>query len=320
MAYYILHLRTECDGEKQVKRESMNLFAEHNEQVAIERIRKFARIAKAMELEIAVGFSGGKDSQVVYDLVKRSGVEFKVHFNHAFEHPETLRFIKEYYPEVIWRRDYQYGFIENIRVVHKGFLPTTVAAYCCENYKHNPKFVDPCAITGVRKAESQKRKTRTAFEAKNKTILKKNKEIIDSYFEEHCQSTGTQGLIHLKPIIDWSDEDVWDYIKRHNLPVNPQYKESKRVGCMVCPKANFTSNYKTLLRYPKLIDAFILAREKGGAYEWDIQCENRDCSNDKPYYICRWLNHSFSPFTKKQEEYYRMVREAYDKLDNHYKG
>ena len=39
-----------------------NLFTDEIELEAITRIQKFARIAKAMELPISVGFSGGKDS------------------------------------------------------------------------------------------------------------------------------------------------------------------------------------------------------------------------------------------------------------------
>lgn len=46
----------------------MNLFAEEIEQTAIERIQKFSKIAKAMGFEVRLGFSGGKDSQVCYDL------------------------------------------------------------------------------------------------------------------------------------------------------------------------------------------------------------------------------------------------------------
>lgn len=107
------------------------------------------------------------------------------------------------------------------------------------------------------------------------------------------------------------------YIKAHNLPVNPEYKVSRRVGCIVCPKADFASNYIGLLEHPKLIDAFIMARDKAerdDAVDWVITSENKDCSNDKPYYICRWLNHIFTPFTKKQEQLYKQVREAYDKI------
>lgn len=291
----------------------MNLFFNEIELLSIERIQKFSRIAKTMGFEICLGFSGGKDSQVVYDLCLRAGIEFKAYFNHSFESSTTLKFIRENYPDVIKRRDYKFGFIENIWKNYKGLLPTVQISYCCKDYKHNPKYVDKCSIIGVRRAESAKRKMRTAFEIRNKTLLKKNKVLIDDYFEEHCQSTGTAGIILLRPIIDWNDDEVWDYINIHHLPVNPEYKEHNRVGCVVCPKANFTGNYKHLLKYPKLIDAFIRAREKGSSeINWIITSENKDYSNDKCYYICRWLNHSFMPFTKKQEKLYQKVKAKYN--------
>jgi len=293
-----------------------NLFEKEIEDTAIERIWKFSKIANAMKFDICVSFSGGKDSQVVYDLCKRSGIDFKAYFNHSFESCTTLRFIHKNYPEVICRRDHKFGFIQNIRVNHGGFLPTVQAAYCCNDYKHNPKYVDECSIVGVRKAESARRRNRTAIEIKNKTILKKNKALIDDYFEEHCQSTGTASVIQLKPIIDWTDDDVWNYIHTHGLPINPEYLNGrKRVGCIVCPKANFTNNAARLIKYPKLIDAFILAREKGRCdIDWIITSESKDYSDDKVQYICRWLNHSFMPFTKKQEALYGKVREAYDNM------
>ena len=285
------------------------------EMQALQRIQKFSKIAEAMGFEVSLGFSGGKDSQVIYSLCQRSGIKFKAYFNHSFESNTTLNFIRENYPDVIKRRDHKFGFIENIWRNHGGLLPTVQIAYCCKDYKHNPKYVDECSIVGVRKAESLKRKERTAFEAKNKTTLKKNKSLIDDYFEESCQSVGTASIIQLKPIIDWSDDDVWSYIHKYNLPVNPEYKKRKRVGCIVCPKANFLSNGIALLENPKLIDAFIRAREKGTLkIDWIITSDNKDYSDDKCYYICRWLNHSFMPFTKRQEALYEKVKEAYIKI------
>lgn len=296
----------------------MNIFADEIENQAIERIQKFAKIAKTMGFEVCLGFSGGKDSQVCYDLCKRSGIYFKAYYNVAFESSVTKRFIREHYPDVIWRKDYKFGFIENIWKNHGGLFPTVQIAYCCDNYKHNSKYVDKCSIVGVRKAESAKRSKRTAFSAKNKTTLKKNKQLVSEYFVENCQSVGTASVIQLLPIVDWTDNDVWDYIHKHNLPINPEYEHSKRVGCIVCPKANFTSNYIWLIRFPKLIDAFILAKHKaeirGGKIDWLITSDNKDYSNDKPYYICRWLNHSFMPFTPKQEELYRQVRGKYNEI------
>lgn len=156
----------------------MNLFINEMAGTAIERIQKFAKLAASMGFEVRLGFSGGKDSLVCYDLCKRAGIPFKTYFNHTFESCVTLRFIREHYPEVIWRRAHNFGFIENIWRNHKGLLPTVQMAYCCKDYKHNPKHVDDCSITGVRKVESQRRKERTVFEAKNKTLLKRYKKIL----------------------------------------------------------------------------------------------------------------------------------------------
>jgi phosphoadenosine phosphosulfate reductase len=290
----------------------MNIFSEQYEQQAIERIQKFAELSAKMGYKPALGFSGGKDSQVCYDLCKRAGIDFDAYFNVSFESNITKKFIREYYPDVIFRKDHKFGFIQNISENHSCLLPTKEMAYCCKNYKHNPRYVDAASIVGVRKAESAERKMRTVFEAKNKTNLKKNKQLYGEYFTAGCQSTGTQSEIQLKPILDWSDKEVWHYIKKYSLPVNPEYLlGAKRVGCIVCPKAHFSSNVKGLCRYPKLIDAFILARERG-TVDWIITSDNKDYSADKVYYICRWLNRTFRKFSKRQEREYQEFRTFYD--------
>ncbi|MDR1762775.1 MAG: phosphoadenosine phosphosulfate reductase family protein [Dysgonamonadaceae bacterium] len=290
----------------------MNLFFEQYEQQAIERIQKFAALASRMGFRPALGFSGGKDSQVCYDLCKRAGIDFDAYFNVSFESNITKKFIREYYPDVIFRKDYKFGFIQNISVNHSCLLPTKEIDYCCKDYKHNPRYVDAASIVGVRKAESAARKTRTVLSVKNKSNLKKNKQLYGEYFRAGCQSTGTQSEIQLMPVVDFSDDEIWDYIKKYNLPVNPEYKMGrKRIGCIVCPKTNFSSNLNGLYRYPKLIDAFIRVRERG-TVDWIIRNDNKDYSDDKVYYICRWLNRSFRKFSKRQEREYQEFRTFYD--------
>ena len=287
------------------------MFLEQMEEEAITRIQKFSKIALAMGFEVCVGFSGGKDSQVVYDLCLRSGIKFKAYFNHSFESNVTLKFIKENYPDVIKRRDYPYGFIENVWKGHNGLLPTVSMPYCCQDYKHNSKYVDKCSIVGVRWEESNRRRQRKVFESKNTTTRKKNKQIFNNYFEENCQAVGTSSVIQLKPVLDWRCVEIWEYIYKYKLPINPEYKRKRRVGCIICPKADFTRNADTLIENPKLIDVLINARTKCDDIDWIIASEYLDCNNDKCYYICRWLNHSFMPFTKKQEILYQRVKEKY---------
>ena len=266
-----------------------------------------------MGFDVCVGFSGGKDSQVVFDLCKRSGIKFNAYFNHSFESKTTLQFIRKYYPDVIWRRITKAGWIQNIWQNRDSLLPTAEMAYCCFDYKHNPKLADACKILGVRRAESAKRANRKVFETKNKTTQKRNKALFREYFTENCTGSGASSILELKPIVDWSDADVWAYIGKYKLPINPEYKTVKRVGCLICPKADLKRNAPALLEFPKLIDAVIMARSKRTDLDWTIKAENRDFSNDKIEYICRWLNHSFRPFTKKQAELCEKIKANYYK-------
>lgn len=290
------------------------LFSNQFEDEAIERIRKFARLAEKMGYVPVLGFSGGKDSQVCYDLCKRAGIEFRAVFNHCFESAETLKFIRDYYPDVEWRREVRQGFFANVRQNHHGLLPTVEVAYCCEDYKHNPKYVDSASIVGIRRAESTKRAHRTVMGTKNKTVMKRNSEEISKYFEAHCVSSGATSEIQLNPIVDWSDEDVWGYIKRYGLPVNPAYNTARRVGCIICPKANLSHNYDALMKWPGLIDCAIKSREGIDGLDWFITSDKKDYADNKPYYVCRWLNRSFRPFSKKQEQ---MCQEILEKYNEH---
>jgi phosphoadenosine phosphosulfate reductase len=50
-----------------------------------------------------LGFSGGKDSVVIYDLAMRSGVKFTAHYSVSpIDPPQIHQFIKSEYPQVIW--------------------------------------------------------------------------------------------------------------------------------------------------------------------------------------------------------------------------
>jgi len=87
-----------------MKEVQQSLFTDENEQQAITNIQKFAKLAEKMGLIVEVGFSGGKDSIVTLDLVKRSGINFIAVFHYAFESPNVFRFIKEKYPQVIIKK------------------------------------------------------------------------------------------------------------------------------------------------------------------------------------------------------------------------
>lgn len=69
-----------------------------------------------------VAFSGGKDSCVILDLVKRAGVKFDAHINlTTVDPPEVIRFVRQQYPEVIMEKP-QISMKKLIE--KKGILPT----------------------------------------------------------------------------------------------------------------------------------------------------------------------------------------------------
>ncbi len=48
----------------------------------------------------------------------------------------------------------------------------------------------------------------------------------------------TFGLIKLNPLLEWSTEQVWDYIKKHNIPYNSLHDRGyPSIGCAPCTRA-----------------------------------------------------------------------------------
>ncbi len=46
------------------------------------------------------------------------------------------------------------------------------------------------------------------------------------------------GLVKINPLIDWTEQQVWDYADRYNVPVNPLHKKGfASIGCQPCTRA-----------------------------------------------------------------------------------
>ena len=91
-------------------------------QYSINLIQKAEPLALNMHPDgFHLAFSGGKDSQVLYELAKMSGVKFQSYFyKTSVDHPELLKFIKENYPDVIWIKPQKTMFQ---LILEKKYLP-----------------------------------------------------------------------------------------------------------------------------------------------------------------------------------------------------
>lgn len=70
----------------------------------------------------------------------------------------------------------------------------------------------------------------------------------------------TRRKMCLNPIIEWSDEEVWDFIKSEGIPYCCLYDEGfHRLGCVGCPMAGRHGREREFLRWPKYELAYLSA-------------------------------------------------------------
>lgn len=199
--------------------------------VAVLRLKEFEP-----EEGYYLAFSGGKDSCVIKALADIAGVKYDAHYNMTtIDPPELVQFIREFHSDVQIHKPERSFFQE----MQKRGFPTRRSRWCCEVLKEHGgehRFV----ITGVRWAESQKRAGRRLLETCYKDSLKH----------------------YLNVIVDWTDADVWEFIKSNKVPYCKLYDEGfKRIGCLLCPVSGSHRQVEAD-RYPKMTKAFILNFEK----------------------------------------------------------
>lgn len=186
-----------------------------------------------------LAFSGGKDSVVIKKLADMAGVKYDAHYNFTtVDPPELINFIRDnfddvemHYPEeTMWEL-----------IPRKLMPPTRMVRYCCDVLKEQGGNDREIIVTGVRRAESSARSSRCVFE----------------------QDTRKSSKFYLNPIINWTNEDVWDFIKEYNLDYCKLYdKGFDRLGCIMCPMANKHQMKFEASRYPKYYQNYIKAFDR----------------------------------------------------------
>ena len=241
----------------------------------VDRAVKLIQQAGRDGMEVEVAYSGGKDSDVILELTRMAGIKYRaIYKNTTVDPPGTIAHAKENGVEI---RQPKHRFFE--LVVMNGF-PNRFVRHCCRYIKEY-KILDR-SIMGIRKAESTKRKARYS-EPTECRFYGSKKDHVEAFY----------------PILDWSDQDVVDFITARGIKVHALYYREdgtidpkRRLGCMCCPLAGKWVRIEQFKRYPNMVKAYIRAGQKfrdlhpkaklnnlyNNVYEWfyrDVFCHSQ---------------------------------------------
>ena len=256
---------------------------------AIERIKTYDPIRNGyMDKPYYVAYSGGKDSDALRILFELAGVQYDLVHNHTtVDAPETVHYVRSIPNIQISMPKYTMWQL----IVKKHIPPTRRIRYCCQILKEQGGR-DRFVATGVRWAESSKRKkTRNSLEIQRSNI--KNTIYLNADNDESRRLFETctlKGKRVINPIIDWSEEDVWELLRYYGCNSNPLYACGfKRIGCIGCPMAGPNRQLKEFEMYPKYLNLYLRT------FDRMIQKRIDDCLPVRLWkngidVFCWWLN------------------------------
>lgn len=189
---------------------------------------------------IELAYSTGKDSDVILELAKMSGIPFEpIYRNTTCDRPGSIHHAREMGVRIVQPTK------NLLQLIEEHGWPSRFARFCC-SYLKEYKIYDR-AILGIRRAESVKRAKRYT-EPELCRVYSKN-EKCRQYF----------------PILDWTNEDVRQFVKERKIKLHPYYYDDRgnfcverRVGCIGCPM-QIDSGVKDFKQYPTIFRARVKA-------------------------------------------------------------
>lgn len=273
------------------------------EQTAIRRIKQAAELSRFYyHAPLLLTYSGGKDSEVCLELCKRAGVAFEVIHSHTTaDAPETVYHVRKVFHELELEGihcEIKYPAYRGKRVSmwslipQKLMPPTRKARYCCSVCKEG-STPNRCVVLGVRGSESRNRADAAVAELPSKTKSRRIAYDFDNGDKRIIAPCVMKAEIKIHPIVDWTDAQVWQFLRDTHIHMNPVYDMGfRRVGCVGCPMAG-ANRYAEFRQWPKFerlyrraFTRMVEAREQAGkdgpwhsgdeAFRWWMEDKNLD--------------------------------------------
>lgn len=205
---------------------------------AIKIMQAAGRVAQKHGQPLEICYSGGKDSEVILELARMSGVNIRpIYKNTTIDPPGTITHARSKNVEIMQPSE---TFAQIM--ARKGW-PSRKARFCCSLLKEY-KVLD-YAVVGIRRDESKKRAER--------------------YLEpEICRVyNAKEEAQQILPIIDWTAADVKSFIEERNIKCHPLYYDEngtfhveRRLGCIGCPLASRRKRIAEFKAYPNMVKMY----------------------------------------------------------------
>jgi len=194
---------------------------------------------------LALLWSMGKDSTVLLHLVRKAFLGHVpiplVHIDTSYKIPEMIQFRDEY----VRKHDLRLIIGQNSQALKNGMGPEQGRLVCCGALK-TQGLVDTVKehkiqglLLGIRRDEEGSRGKERVVSPRTDNAgwtYKNQPAEIWHYYNLHVPDN-----VHLRihPLLQWTELDIWEYIRRENLEIIPLYlsKDGRRyrsLGCSPC--------------------------------------------------------------------------------------
>ncbi|MCL5008125.1 MAG: sulfate adenylyltransferase subunit CysD [Candidatus Marsarchaeota archaeon] len=197
------------------------------------------REAKTRFNNIAALWSMGKDSTAMLAIARNAflgKIPFPViHIDNGIDFPESYKF----------RDDLADRWGMEVIVAKSKIKPEISGYSCCGANK-------TVALKGVLKEYGFEalivsiRRDEHAVRAKERYVSPRDKNFSWNYkdqpaevWDSYSSKLDKRGHLRIHPLLDWNEIDIWSYIKRNRIPINPLYMSNngyryRSLGCTHC--------------------------------------------------------------------------------------